>query len=133
MSGAIAERTRFRAYVMLALLSTTTIYPIFGNWAWGGLFDGSPGWLEAAEIVPSPNFDSRPDEARIRLIVVHGISLPPGEYGGGHIQRFFCNRLDAGAHEYFASICDMRVSAHCLVERSGKIVQFARPPSARGG
>ena len=82
------------------------------------------GWLESAETVPSPNFDSRPDEAKIRLIVVHGISLPPGEYGGGHIQNFFCNCLDSGAHDYFATICDMRVSAHCLIERSGKIVQF---------
>ena len=82
------------------------------------------GWLKAAEIVPSPNFDSRPDEANIRLIVVHGISLPPGEYGGGHIQRFFCNCLDIDTHQYFASICDMKVSAHCLIERSGNIVQF---------
>jgi len=82
------------------------------------------GWLESAEAVPSPNFDSRPDDARIRLIVVHGISLPPGEYGGGHIRKFFCNRLDAGEHAYFESICEMRVSAHCLIERDGSIVQF---------
>lgn len=82
------------------------------------------GWLESAETVRSPNFDSRPDDAVIRLIVVHGISLPPGEYGGGHIRQFFCNCLDAGAHEYFETIRELRVSAHCLIERSGKILQF---------
>jgi AmpD protein len=87
-------------------------------------FIDDAGWLKSAEFLPSPNFDSRPDNARIKLIVVHGISLPPGEYGGGHIRRFFCNRLDAGVHDYFASICQMKVSAHCLIERDGNIVQF---------
>ncbi len=82
------------------------------------------GWLDAAEVIPSPNCDARPDETRIKLIVVHGISLPPGEYGGGFIQQFFCNRLDPGAHEYFAGIHEMTVSAHCLVERDGHIIQF---------
>jgi AmpD protein len=82
------------------------------------------GWLRAAERIPSPNFDARPDPADIRLIVVHGISLPPGEYGGDHIRKFFCNALDAGEHEYFESICTLKVSAHCLVERDGNIVQF---------
>ncbi len=82
------------------------------------------GWLQSAEVIRSPNFDARPDNARIKLIVVHGISLPPGEYGGGHIQHFFCNRLDADAHPYFESICQMTVSAHCLVERDGNIIQF---------
>ena len=82
------------------------------------------GWLQSAEVLPSPNFDARPERSNIKLIVVHGISLPPGEYGGGHIQKFFCNRLDVNAHDYFASICDLRVSAHCLIERDGRIVQF---------
>ena len=82
------------------------------------------GWLEDAEVIRSPNFDARPDDARIRLVVVHGISLPPARYGGGYIQQFFCNRLDAGAHPYFESICDLRVSAHCLIERDGRTTQF---------
>jgi AmpD protein len=82
------------------------------------------GWLQSAEVIRSPNFDARPDGAQIKLVVVHGISLPPGEYGGGHIQQFFCNRLDAGAHPYFESICSMTVSAHCLIERDGKLLQF---------
>lgn len=82
------------------------------------------GWLQSVEAIRSPNFDARPDNAKIKLVVVHCISLPPGEYGGGHIQTFFCNQLDAGAHEYFQSICEMKVSAHCLIERDGNILQF---------
>lgn len=85
--------------------------------------DGA-GWLQSVELFRSPNFDSRPDNAQIRLIVVHGISLPPGEYGGGHIQQFFCNNLDTQQHPYFEEICSLTVSAHCLVERDGNIVQF---------
>jgi AmpD protein len=87
-------------------------------------FIDDAGWLKSAESIPSPNFDSRPGNARIKLIVVHGISLPPGEYGGGHIREFFCNRLNPAAHNYFHSICEMKVSAHCLIERDGNIVQF---------
>jgi AmpD protein len=82
------------------------------------------GWLQTADVFRSPNFDARPDNAQIKLVVVHGISLPPGEYGGGHIQQFFCNRLDSAGHPYFEEICEMTVSAHCLVERDGKLLQF---------
>jgi AmpD protein len=82
------------------------------------------GWLQSVEVFRSPNFDSRPDNTQIKLVVVHGISLPPGEYGGGHIQQFFCNNLDPQLHPYFATICSMTVSAHCLIERDGNIVQF---------
>jgi AmpD protein len=82
------------------------------------------GWLRSVEVLRSPNFDARPDNTHIKLVVVHGISLPPGEYGGRHIHQFFCNNLDARQHPYFESICNMTVSAHCLVERDGNIVQF---------
>ncbi len=82
------------------------------------------GWLRSAEIVASPNFNERPEGTEIRLIVVHGISLPPGQYGGAHIRQFFCNRLDENLHPYFAEICHLQVSAHCLVERDGHVVQF---------
>ena len=82
------------------------------------------GWLQPVEIERSPNYDARPENSKIKLVVVHGISLPPGEFGGGYIQQFFSNRLDPGAHEYFAEINEMRVSAHCLIERSGQIIQF---------
>ena len=82
------------------------------------------GWLQPVEIVRSPNYDGRPENSKIKLVVVHGISLPPGEFGGGFIQQFFSNQLDANAHDYFAEIAQMRVSAHCLIERSGHIIQF---------
>ena len=82
------------------------------------------GWLRSVEVIASPNFDARPDNTNIKLVVIHGISLPPGEYGGGHIQKFFCNQLDAGEHPYFESIHEMTVSAHCLIERDGNLIQF---------
>ncbi len=82
------------------------------------------GWLEPVRRCPSPNHNPRPPGAAIRLLVIHNISLPPAQFGGGYVQQFFCNQLDAGAHPYFASIADMTVSAHCLIERSGALTQF---------
>lgn len=82
------------------------------------------GWLQACDRLHSPNCDARPHNAEIKLIVIHGISLPPGEFGGGYIEQFFCNQLDANTHPYFADICQMRVSAHCLIERDGRLLQF---------
>ncbi len=82
------------------------------------------GWLAEAVHCPSPNRDARPPGTDIELLVVHAISLPPGEYGGGFVQDFFRNRLDAAAHPYFAEIADLRVSAHCLIERDGRLTQF---------
>jgi len=82
------------------------------------------GWLQAVDVVQSPNCDARPDNTEIKLIVIHGISLPPSEFGGGYIQQYFCNQLDSDANDYFSTICDMQVSAHCLIERAGNITQF---------
>jgi AmpD protein len=84
----------------------------------------SEGWLEGARRVESPNCDDRPADTEISLLIVHSISLPPGEYGGDAIERFFTNRLDPRAHPYFEEIAGMRVSAHFLVQRDGKVVQF---------
>jgi len=77
-----------------------------------------------ARQVESPNCDNRPDGSGVSLIVVHGISLPPGQYGGPEIDRFFTNTLDADAHPYFAGIADLRVSSHLLVRRDGEMVQY---------
>ncbi len=82
------------------------------------------GWLQAVDVVQSPNCDARPDNTEIKLIVIHGISLPPSEFGGGYIQQYFCNQLDSNANDYFSTICDMQVSSHCLIERAGNITQF---------
>jgi AmpD protein len=82
------------------------------------------GYANLASQVPSPNCDDRPDGCAVALIVVHGISLPPGEFGGDAIQRLFTNRLDASEHPYFATIAKLRVSAHFLVRRDGALLQF---------
>jgi AmpD protein len=80
--------------------------------------------MSGARQVTSPNQDARPAGVAPDLIVVHGISLPPGEFGGHWIERLFTNTLPRDAHPYFAEIADLRVSAHLLVRRSGEVVQF---------
>jgi len=82
------------------------------------------GWLTVAEQCPSPNFNLRPDGTDISLLVIHNISLPPGEFGGGYVQQFFQNKLDANAHPYFATIAELKVSAHLFIARDGEITQF---------
>jgi AmpD protein len=82
------------------------------------------GWLEGARRVLSPNRDARPDGAEISLLLLHSISLPPGEYGGDGIERLFTNTLDPAAHPYFREICSLEVSCHFLVRRDGALLQF---------
>lgn len=86
--------------------------------------DPTSGWFSDAGIHASPNFDARPANVDISLIVIHAISLPPGVFGGGYIREFFLNRLDRDIHPYFREIADVRVSAHLLIERDGNLVQF---------
>ncbi len=86
--------------------------------------DQTTGWLEGARRVVSPNCDERLPGIVIDLLVVHGISLPPGEFGGRGIEALFTNTLDATAHPYFEEIKDLRVSAHVVIRRSGEIVQY---------
>jgi len=80
--------------------------------------------LTGARWCASPNADERPDPDDLSLIVVHAISLPPGEFGGPWIDALFCNRLDACAHPYFATIAGLRVSAHCVIARDGGLTQY---------
>ncbi|MGA2550183.1 MAG: 1,6-anhydro-N-acetylmuramyl-L-alanine amidase AmpD [Burkholderiaceae bacterium] len=82
------------------------------------------GWCRAATRVPSPNFDDRPSGVAIELLVIHCISLPPGEFGGPSVLDLFTNRLDWGAHPYFEQIRGLKVSAHFLVRRDGQLIQF---------
>jgi AmpD protein len=86
--------------------------------------DLARGELLAARQQPSPNCDDRPPGVEADLIVLHGISLPPGEFGGPWIDRLFCNELPADGHEYFAQVAALRVSAHLLVRRDGELVQY---------
>ncbi len=87
-------------------------------------YDPTGGWLTNVQHCPSPNFDERPAGTTIDLLVVHGISLPPGEFGGPHIDAMFCNRLDPQAHPYFEQIVGLKVSAHALIRRNGNITQY---------
>jgi len=80
--------------------------------------------LSAARFVPSPNCDDRPEPRDISLLVIHGISLPPGQFGGPYVDALFCNTLDPAEHPYFADICNLRVSSHVLVRRDGSLVQY---------
>ena len=86
--------------------------------------DTATGRLMGARYRPSPQCDSRPDGTAIDLLVIHGISLPPGEFGGPWIERLFMGTLPKDAHPYFAGIADQRVSAHVLIRRDGELVQF---------
>lgn len=86
--------------------------------------DKASGLLEGASQQASPNQDERPHGELPSLIVVHGISLPPGEFGGPWIDALFKNRLDPRAHSYFSAIHQLRVSAHLLLRRDGGIVQY---------
>ena len=82
------------------------------------------GWLLTARHCPSPNYDQRPSGQPPELIVIHCISLPPGQYGAGQVDELFCNRLDPNGHSYFAGIADLRVSAHFLIDRHGSLTQY---------
>lgn len=82
------------------------------------------GWWRPAQACPSPNFGPRPSDTVVSLLVLHSISLPPGEYGGDAVERLFTNRLDPDAHPTFAGLRGLRVSAHFFVRRDGRVLQF---------
>lgn len=82
------------------------------------------GWLCDTQHCPSPNFNQRPAGCNVSLLVIHNISLPPGQFGTNDIPAFFCNTLNADKHPYFKTISELQVSAHCLIERTGKTIQF---------
>ena len=82
------------------------------------------GQLIGARQVPSPNYNQRPEHTEIQLVVVHNISLPPSQFGGGYIEQFFQNQLDWSQHPYFQTIEGMQVSTHLLILRSGEVLQF---------
>lgn len=86
--------------------------------------DTRNGLLSPARQLPSDNCDERPDGAIPQIIVLHGISLPPGEFGGRHIEAFFTNKLDHDEHPYFDEIRGLTVSSHLLIRRDGDVVQF---------
>lgn len=82
------------------------------------------GWLSGAEKHRSSHCEPREKSESVDLLVVHNISLPPGQFGGSHITDFFLGKLDPSLDPYFESIYNIRVSAHCLIQRDGNIVQY---------
>lgn len=82
------------------------------------------GLVEGARFIESPNCDERPDGCAIALLVIHNISLPPGEFGGTGVIELFTNQLDPAAHPYYETIRELRVSAHFFIRRSGEMIQF---------
>lgn len=86
--------------------------------------DREKAWILGARRCPSPNCDPRPEECGIDLVVLHGISLPPGKFGNAYVEAFFCNRLDPDIDPYFLQISHLNVSAHLYIRRDGELVQF---------
>ena len=80
--------------------------------------------VDQAEFIQSPNFSDRPEEVQPTLLVIHNISLPPGEFGGPYIIDFFQNKLDTSKHSFFEEIADLKVSSHLFVDREGQLIQF---------
>jgi AmpD protein len=90
----------------------------------GELLVDRSGWVSGVRRSPSPNFDARPAGAVIDLLVIHSISLPPGVFGSGDVERLFTNQLDPRTHPFLSTLAGVRVSSHFLIERSGRITQF---------
>ena len=82
------------------------------------------GWWAPARRLDSPNHGPRPEGVLVDLVVLHSISLPPEQYGGDEVERFFLNRLDCNAHPYFDGLRQLTVSAHFFIRRDGEVVQF---------
>lgn len=82
------------------------------------------GRVSGVRYIASPNYDRRPPKASVDLLIIHNISLPPGEFGGDAIMQLFTNTLDAEAHPYYTQLRDLKVSAHFLIRRDGEIIQF---------
>jgi AmpD protein len=85
---------------------------------------GTGGITREARQVASPNYDERPNESLIELVVIHNISLPPGEFGGNGVIQLFTNQLDPEAHPYYREIHQLRVSSHFFIRRDGELIQF---------
>lgn len=86
--------------------------------------DTATGLMTGARFLPSPHCDARPEGVTIDLLVIHGISLPPGEFGGPWIERLFLGTLPKDAHPFFAEIAHLKVASHLVIRRDGELLQF---------
>lgn len=92
--------------------------------AGAGFAVDADGWLSGARRVPSPHADERPPGTEVSLVVIHGVSLPAGDFGGGWVEAFFAGTLDAAAHPSFREIAALRVAPHFYISREGALLQF---------
>ena len=88
------------------------------------IVDANSGKLEGVMYIESPNYDELPQGNAMNLVVVHGISLPPNQFGGEGVKQLFTNQLDPAEHPYYESIKDLKVSAHAFIRRDGQVIQF---------
>lgn len=88
------------------------------------MFIDQDGWLEGVRFIPSPNYDERPTNERISLLVIHNISLPPDDFTGNGVIELFTNQIDAGKHPYYETLVGLKVSTHFFIRRDGAIIQF---------
>lgn len=95
-----------------------------GNIRGSSLVVEADGFVSGARLIPSPNFDDRPDGAGIDLLVIHNISLPPGAFGGPGVVALFSNNLNPTDHPYYQTIQDLKVSSHFFIRRDGELIQF---------
>ena len=86
--------------------------------------DTESGLVDGASFIPSPNFNDRPNEQDISVLVIHGISLPPGEFGGDWITQLFTNAIVGDEHPAFAALKGLEVSSHLLIRRTGEVIQY---------
>lgn len=86
--------------------------------------DVTTGLIEGVKFIGSPNYDERPEDMQPEVLIIHAISLPPGEFGGPYIEQLFLNQLDPDGHSYFEEIKDLKVSSHLLIRRDGEVIQF---------
>ena len=86
--------------------------------------DRSSGLIDSANFIASPNYDERENHTEAEVIILHCISLPPGDYKGDSISNFFCNTLDCSSHPYFEQIAELCVSSHFLIRRDGELIQY---------
>jgi AmpD protein len=84
----------------------------------------SNGFIDIASYQSSPHCDDRPEKVAIDMIVIHGISLPPAQFGNDFVEKFFCGELEFSAHPYFETIANLRVSSHLFIKRTGEMIQF---------
>jgi AmpD protein len=89
----------------------------------GGLRLDADGWVTGAGLTPSPNADARPVGSAVSLIVLHNISLPPGRFGGNDLLKLFANTLNPAAHPLYPALARLKVSAHFVIRRNGRLVQ----------